>query len=307
MGRLSNIRMVDPVLTNLALGYSNAEYVGQHLMPFVPVDKEANKLPKFGKEAFKIYSTERALRAKSNRILPEGITLVDLNTDEHDLEYPIDYREDAEAAFPLQAHATNVTTGGIALRREKMIADMAQNAANYAASNKITLATTGQFTHASSDPIGVIEDGKEAVRAKIGKRPNTMIIGAAAFKPLKFHASLTDKIKYTQTGAIRLAQLRELFEIENIYIGEAVYSSDADVFGDIWGDNIVLAYVPTKQSSVERNLMEPSYGYTPRRKGNPLVDVRTEDGKIEVVRATDNFRPYIVAAEAGYLISDTNL
>ncbi len=118
---------------------------------------------------------------------------------------------------------------------------------------------------------------------------------------------VTDKIKYTQTGAVRLAQLRELFEIENIYIGEAVYSSDADVFGDIWGDNIVLAYVPTQQSSVERNLMEPSYGYTPRRKGNPLVDVRTEDGKIEVVRATDNFRPYIVAAEAGYLISDTNL
>lgn len=306
MGRLSNIRMVDPVLTNLALGYSNSEYVGQYLMPFVPVDKEANKLPKFGKEAFKIYSTERALRAKSNRINPEGITLVDLNTDEHDLEYPIDYREDAEAAFPLQAHATNVSTGGIALRREKMIADLAQNAANYAASNKIALSGTSQFTHASSDPIGVIEDGKEAVRSKIGKRPNTMVIGASAFKPLKFHASLTDKIKYTQTGAIRLAQLRELFEIENIYIGEAVYSSDADVFGDLWTDSIVLAYVPTKQSSVERNLMEPSYGYTPRRKGNPLVDVRTEDGKIEVVRATDNFRPYLVAAEAGYLISDTN-
>ncbi|HQR97582.1 MULTISPECIES: hypothetical protein [unclassified Polaromonas] len=307
MGRLSNIRMVDPVLTNLALGYSNAEYVGQHLMPFVPVDKEANKLPKFGKEAFKIYSTERALRAKSNRINPEGITLVDLNTDEHDLEYPIDYREDAEAAFPLQAHATNVSTGGIALRREKMIADLAQNPANYAASNKIALSGTSQFTHASSDPVNVIEDGKEAVRAKIGKRPNTMIIGASALKPLKFHPALLDKIKYTQMGAIRLAQLRELFEIENIYVGEAVYSSDADVFGDIWSDSIVLAYVPTHQSSVERNLMEPSYGYTPRRKGNPLVDVRTEDGKIEVVRATDNFRPYMVAAEAGYLITDTNL
>lgn len=307
MGRLSNIRMVDPVLTNLALGYSNNEFVGMHLMPFVPVEKEANKLPKFGKEAFKIYNTERALRAKSNRISPEGITLVDLNTDEHDLEYPIDYREDAEAAYPLQAHAANVTSQGIALRREKMIADLAQNAANYAASNKITLAGASQFTAAGSDPIGVIEDGKDAVRAKIGKRPNTMIIGAAVLKVVKFHAALIDKIKYTQTGAVRLAQLRELFEIENIYVGEAVYSSDADVFGDVWRDNIVLAYVPTQQGGVARNMMEPSYGYTPRRTGNPLVDVRTEDGKIEVVRNTDNFRPYIVGAEAGYLISDTNL
>lgn len=40
--------------------------------------------------------------------------------------------------------------------------------------------------------------------------------------------------------------------------------------------------------------------YTPRRKGNPLVDVRTEDGKVELVRNTDNFRPYIVGADAGY-------
>lgn len=308
MGRLSNLRIVDPVLTNLAIGYQNAQLIAEHLFPLVPVDKERSKLPKFGKEAFRIYNTERALRAKSNRINPEGITDMDLVTDEHDLEYPIDYREDAEAAFPLQAWATHTVTEAIQLRREKTCADMAQNAANYAASNKITLAGASQFTNASSDPIAVIETGKEAVRAKIGRRPNTMIIGAAALKPLKFHASLTDKIKYVQKGMIRLEHLRELFEIENVVVGEAVYAGDNDVFGDVWGDNILLAYVPKKRSGdgMSRDVLEPSYGYTPRRKGMPQVDVRTEDGKVELVRATDNYRPYIVGADAGYLISDTN-
>lgn len=309
MGRLSNLRIVDPVLTNIALGYSNNEFVGEHLMPFVWVDKEGNKLPKFGKEAFKLYNTERALRAESNRINPEGLGSMDLNTDEHDIEYPIDYRESAEAAFPLESWGVEVTQQVIQLRREKMIADMAQNPANYPVGNKIALAGNDQFTAgATSDPLGVVENGKDAIRQKTGKRPNTMIIGASAFKPLRFHPQLTDKIKYTGKGVVRLDSLRELFDIPNIYVGEGIYSSDQDVFSDLWGDNIVLAYVAQKPQTegVERSPYQPSFGYTPRRRGMPQVDVRNPSGKVELVRSTDNFRPYIVGADAGYLISDTN-
>ena len=35
-------------------------------------------------------------------------------------------------------------------------------------------------------------------------------------------------------------------------------------------------------------------------------DTRTEDGKIELIRNTDIFRPFLLGADAGYLISDTN-
>lgn len=310
MSRLSNVRIVDPVLTNLALGYTNNEFVGQYLMPFVWVDKTRNKLPVFGKEAFRIYNTERALRAMSNRINPDGIGSIDLVTDEHDLEYPIDYLESSEAAYNLEAQAALTTQQGIELRREKMIADMAQNTANYAASNRVTLSGTSQFTNAASDPLGVVETGKDAIRQKTGKRPNTMVIGASCLPSLRFHPQLTDKIKYTEKGIVRLASLRDLFEIDNIYVGEAIYANDADVFTDVWADNIVMAYVPKapSQQGVERNVYEPSYGYTPRRRGMPQVDVRQENGgKIEVVRNTDNFRPYIVGAEAGYLIKDVNV
>ena len=307
MGRLSNLRVADPVLTTLALGYSNAEFIAEALFPLAQVERERNKLPVFGKEAFKLYNTERALRARSNQINPEGIGSIDLVTDEHDLSYPIDYREDQEAAFPLEAHATNVVMQGLQLGREKKCADIAQNAANYSGSNKVTLSGTSQFTHASSDPIAVIETAKDAVRAKIGKRPNTMVIGAAALRPLKFHPVLLDKIKYTQRGMIRLEQLRDLFEIDNIVVGEAIVASDAGAFSDVWGDNIVLAYVPSKKTNVERNVMEPAFGYTARRSGGLVVDKHVvEGGKIEMVRATDNYRPSLVGADAGYLISDTN-
>ena len=125
MSRLSKLRIVDPVLTNLATGYTNAQLVGDQLMPFVYADKEAGKIPLFGKDHFRAYATERALRAKSNRINPADIGSVDVSMDEHDLEYPIDYREDAESSFPLQASATNAVLHGIQLRHELMVAALA--------------------------------------------------------------------------------------------------------------------------------------------------------------------------------------
>ncbi|CBJ43007.1 hypothetical protein [Ralstonia solanacearum] len=307
MGRLSNLRVVDPVLTNLSIGYTNADLVGTVLFPYVPVDKEGGKIPKFGKEAFKIYNTERALRARSNRINPEDGDGVTISLDEHDLEYPIDYRESDEAAFPLEAHATHVVTEGIRLRHEKKVADLVQNTASYAASNKIVLAGTSRFTDkANSDPIGVIEDGKEAVRGKIGRYPNTAVIGAASWKALKQHPQFLERIKYSMKGVLTLDLIKEILEVENIVVGRAIYANDKGVFGDLWGDNIVLAYVAPGRAGVERTPYEPSFGYTLRKKSMPQIDTRTEDGKLELVRNTDNFQTVLLGAEAGYLIADTN-
>lgn len=306
MGRLSKLRVADPVLTNLAIGYSNDQLVGDALMPFVLVDKEGGKIPVFGKEHFKLYATERALRAKSNRIAPEDIGTIDIALDEHDLEYPIDYREDAESAFPLQARATAVVTEGIRLRHEVMVATLAQNPASYPTGNKIALSGTSQFTDvANSDPEGVITDAKAAVRAKIVREPNTMVIGYAAWMALKKHPKLRAILSDTRQRVLQLNDLRDIFEIPNIYVGRAVTANDAGVVSDVWGDNIVLAYVP-QTDMAQRSPYEPSYGYTLRRRGQPVVDTRTEDGKIELIRNTDIFRPYLLGADAGYLISNTN-
>lgn len=308
MGRLSKLRVVDPVLSALALGYSNAAFVGDQLLPFVSLDKEGGKIPRFGKDAFKVYATERALRAKSNRINPEDVDGIDISLDEHDLEYPIDYREDAEAAFPLQAHATNRVVEGIRLRHEAMVASMTQNPANYPTGNKIALSGTDVFTDLGSDPEGVVDDAKAAVRNKIVKEPNTMVIGYTAWRAMKRHAKLKAILSDTRSRLVQLADLREIFEIANIVVGKAVYATDAGVTTDLWGGTLVLAYVPTAAPSAAgdapvRSAYEPSFGYTLRKKGNPVVDTRTEDGKLEIIRNTDIFRPYMLGAEAGYLVT----
>ncbi len=315
MGRLSNLRIVSPVLTNLAVGYTNADFVGAALMPYVNVEKEAGIVPVFNKDNFKVYATERGLRAKSNRINPGDMDSKPFALAEHDLEYPIDYREDAESAFPMQRHATMSVVEGIRMRHEKMVADLAQNAATYAASNKIGISGASGFANAASDPEGVVDNAKNAVRAGIVKDPNTMVIGYQMWRNLKRHPQLKAILSDTRPRLVQLADLRDIFEIPNIYIGRGVYSTDAGVTVDIWGNNAVLAYVPTAASvtpengavvdpGASRSMYEPSFGYTLRKAGQPVVDTRTEDGKLELVRNTDIFAPFLLGADAGYLITD---
>lgn len=301
-GTLDLRRIVDPVLTKLARGYSNDGLVAEQLFPSVSVNKEGGKIPQFTKEAFKIYNTERAIRADSNRINPTVGSSIDFVLTEHDLEYPMDYREINEDMLNLKVHATNVVTDAIALRKEKLCADMAQSTSNYATTNKVALGTGEHFDETTSDPIAVIDAGRSAVRGQIAKNPNVIVISHAVFTALKNHAAITDKVKYTQHAVITAQLLRQLLQFDKLFVASAVYEDDDGDLQDVWTDSIVMAYVPEAKQS--RSFYEPSYGYTLQMKNFPIVDTYDEKGKVKVVRNSDLFVPKIVGADAGYLISD---
>ena len=306
MGTLQKKRVVDQVLTNIARGFTNASHVGTKLFPVVSVIKEGGKIPQFTKEAFKIYNTERAIRAKSNRISPDNRDEIEYVLTEHDLEFPIDYREQDEDILPLRLHATTVVTDGISLRLEKLAADIAQNLSTYPTGNKVTLAAGDKFTESSSNPFTIFETAKEAVRGKIAKRPNVCVIGASAYSALKEHPAVLDRIKYTQSAVITPELLRQLLDFDELYVGDAVYANDSGAFSDIWSDNVVIAYVPSANKDVPRSYYQPAFAYTLKKKNNPVVDTYTEGGKVEIIRNTDIFIPKVVGSDAGYLINDTN-
>ena len=59
---------LDPVLTNLALGYKQADFIAEKIFPVVFTEKEGVRVPVFGKGSFVEYQTERAVGAASNVI-----------------------------------------------------------------------------------------------------------------------------------------------------------------------------------------------------------------------------------------------
>lgn len=299
---LKALRVQDPVLTELAQGYHNLELVGETLMPTVEIEKEAGKIPKFGRLAFRLPSTVRSLRGSSNRLDPEDITAIDVNLEEHDVEYAIDYREENEAIFSLRQFALNTTQDVIALGREKEVATLALDETKYEEGNKITLSGSSKITDKSADIFGMFDSGIRAVKRAIGRKPNVCVIAGDVWAALKDHPVVIEKLKYSQVAIITPEVFAKLIGIDTVKIGEAVYEENSQL-KDIWSDAIVLAYVASRSSERKGTVYEPSYGYTVRRQKGLFVDTYPENGgKIEVIRTTDIHKPHLVGASAGYLI-----
>ena len=305
MGRLEDLR-INAYLSEVARGYSNSAFIADALFPTIESDLEKVDIFEFNKEAFQVYNTERAIRADSNIISPKGFSKKTATLTEHDLAYPLDYREEDESKkVKLQLHATNVVTEGLRLKQEKLCAELAQNPNNYPTGSKVVLSGTSKFSDkVNCDPVEIIETAKDAIASKIAQDPNTMVIGHEAWKELKRNEKLRKLISDSQNKIVTVNFLKEIFEIPNIVIGRSVFVDGSGNFTKVWGDNVILAYVPQLSSRTE---YDPSFAYLIKKKNSLNIDEYQREGnKVRYIRATDIYTPFMVGADAGYLISDTN-
>lgn len=309
---LSQARIIDPVLTTVAQGYKQPDLIGNALFPQVPVGLRAGKIVTFSKEDFMLYSTRRAPGENTKRI-QFGYTSGSYSLEDHSLEgaVPIEnYQEGMapEKGFSIDhmALAIRKVSNIMALRLEKAQADLARTTGNYASSNKTTLTSTAQWsdlTSGVSDPIKDVEAAKEAIRAATGKRPNTITLGAAVMSKLRQHPKIVDRMKYTGRDVATPEILASLFGVDTVLVGDAIYASDAGVFSDVWGKDVVIAY--TERASLA-DQGTPTYGYTYNLNGYPIVEQPYFDrnAKSWFVPVTRAEAPVIAAATAGYLITN---
>lgn len=305
MGKLSALRVVDPVLTNLIQGFSNSAYVADEVFPVVDVDKEAGKIPELTTEHFKLWNTKRAIHGDSNvaqlKFMKDPVAYV---LDEHDFGVPVDYREEQEAAetLSLQQHAAMVVSEVLTLRREKAVADLVQNASKYTVSN--TSSPTTKWNQASSTPVADIRAAAENIRQRIGRKPNRAVIPADVWAVLQDHPDFLDRVKHTQLGIVTEELVASILQVEKVVIGGASYETDAGVMTKIWTDGLVLAHV-TPGVRAQRNPLIPSFGYTLMKRGFPQADKYMKEGnKVQVVRGTYIEGQLFHGNVAGYYLSN---
>lgn len=299
----SQMRIIDPVLSNLAQGYQHAEHVGHALFPRVSVRASGGQVLEFGKESFKLYQTRRAPGTATRRIqfgyLGKPFALVQ---DALENQVPREYLRDAAEVpdIDLGQRAVNGTMRALSLNLEYDQALLATNAANYDNDHKITLAGADKWSDATSDPAGDIETGKEAVRASVGIHPNTLLLSAQAFSVIKNHPDVVERFKYTSRDSITPDMLAALWDLEKVVVGKAVAFDDAGASTDIWGNNAILAYVPTNPSGLE----EPAFGYTYTMDGHPLVEkpYYENNAKSWIYPVTYERVPVLTGILSGYLI-----
>lgn len=295
---------INPILTTVAQGYTNAEFVGHSLFPRIPVANRGGQILQFGKESFKLYNARRAPGGATKRLnvgyagLPFALV-----QDSLEAVVPRENAQEAMAVAGVDVAATHVETvmRALTLGLEFEQATLARDASKYAAGSKMVLTGSDKFSDPSSDPIAAFAAAREAVRARIGQYPTVGIIGAKVFSALKNHPKIVDRLKFTQFAAVNEAMLATLFEVPTVKIAKGVFAGDDDVFSDIWGTDVVLAYVPAAGS-----LYVPSFGYTYTLNGNPLVENAywDQNAKAAVHGVTYERAPVITSADSAFLFQN---
>lgn len=313
---------IDPVLTAIAIGYSNPSHtlIADRVLPGVEVMGEEFKWNSYPlAEHFTVPDTRVSRKGQPNQVQftaeEHAATIEDHGLDDPIPNSDIMAAERARAENRSNFDPKQAATAGlknlINLGREVRAANIVQDPANYAAGRKITLAGNDQFSdYANSDPYEVIDNGFDST---LVYRPNTIAMGQPAWSAIKRHPKLLNAVKggLVTEGAITKAQFAELFEIEfeNLLIGEA-YLNTAKKGQDpqmnrVWGGNIALLYLDKNKMSANDSTI--TWGFTAEL-GGPVSgaiddpDIGLQGG--ERVRVGERKRELVCAEDVGYLISE---
>lgn len=299
---------VDPALTAIAIAYRNRRFIADDVLPRVPVARQEFKWWQYPlEESFALPDTKVGRKGAPNEV---DLTATEQTgaTADYGLDDPIpqpDIDQAPQGRDPRDRAAVQLTDY-IALDREKRTADLVFDAAQYAASNKVTLSGTSQWSDfANSDPLGVILAGLDACLV----RPNVATMGREVWTKLTQHPKVVKAVlgNAGDSGVVSRQAVAALLELEDILVGEAFLNTakkgQTATLGRVWGKHCLLHY-RDRNADTRGGL---TFGFTAEY-GSRIAG-QMPDGKIGLrggvrVRVGESVKELIVAARAGYLITN---
>ena len=166
-----------------------------------------------------------------------------------------------------------------------------------------------KWDEASSDPEKDVENGRQTILKKTGRKPNTLTVGSEVHAALKRHPLVKDKYKHTSSESISRDMLARFFEVDRYLVGEASYDSaaegatDSDAF--ILGKHALLTF-----SAARPSLILPSAGYTfnwsqfsGANNGVRVKNFRMEKNEADRIEGQWAYDQKLVSSNSGYFFS----
>lgn len=329
---LGQLRVNDPVITQIVHGYVQADSIAPFIAPIVPVPVRSGNVIRFGKEQFAVVDTRRAPGSAINRV-NTSYTADPFFLTQHAVGGEVTeeaYQEalNGEARVDLRQNAALRAAETIAQSWESQVISTVTNAAAFETSCKVTLSGTAKFNNSASDPEITVQNAKEAVRAQVGVYPNRAVIDSGTYNALKFHPLFRDRIKYTSSASINLAMLATWFDLPGgIRVAQRVKLDPVtQLLSDIMpAGTMLLFYSPEAEMPLNHgsgtiftpvngaDRAKPAFAYTYQLDGYPIAAPERfdEDRRVYItdVIAEQNIQLVGLGATglvgAGYLISGT--
>lgn len=318
-------------LSAISIGYKNQMFIGDRVFQNVPVAKQSDYFYLFRKGA--LFRNDAGVRGPGGTARRGGYVVADTTYNCIERAFaspiPIEFLNNADDALTPWETGVNFATMKVMLAKEVLVSTLCCTSTNWTTSLDCA---GGWAAGAGNTFIDNVLTYKETVRQLIGVYPNVMVMDAKTFKELKQESSLIDRIKYTGTqGApadVTAQTLAQLFEMDEVMVGGAIYSSAEEVLAgtdftavDLWEKTATKgsAFMFYRPPAPGREM--PAAGYIFQWRGGAghpdLVlpgdsyrDVRywwESSPKQYVVEASENIDAKVTCADAGCLFYDTIL
>lgn len=264
-------------LANVSVAYRNKNYIADRVFPIIDKVAPKAKILEYNKGAW--FRDEAGIRGPGARAPRGGFPTgyIDVLTAEYAFakEVTDEDRRDAKVAGapPMKPDqdAIEFATDKIDLKKERRVASM-------------ILAGTWCGVAAGEDAAGLwapndntntfrvdVSTRIETIRAATGVRPNRLWIDAGTYLKLTMNDELLNLIRYTQRGIMTKDMIAAMFDLDEVQIGEAIYSTAKETkagtdftAANVWEKNAgkgsaFLYYAPPGPG-----LKTPSAGYQAR-------------------------------------------
>ena len=304
MMNLDQVRVIDPILTQIAQGYKNAEGVATFFAPAVSMNVRAGRTLVFGKEAFAAQSFLRSPGSNIQKVSNEfGTRSFALRQEAISWSIAEEVAAEAKngaAAIDLRAYAAKDAANRLMQSWEVQVAAKVQDITQYESGNVLDLATynggADQFNSPTSDVEVLMDDMKEQVRRQSSVYPNKMVLSPEAFNALKRNKRIRD---FMQRGIlVNEKSLAEIFGLDEIRVARRLkLNQETGKLENIYNNVAILFYHPSGATdgftpALDANYGTPAFAYTYSLSGYPIatperfnVDRRVFEGDILVERS----------------------
>jgi hypothetical protein len=277
-------------LTNLAQKSAQATYVMRSLYPLAEVGSYGGVVIQFDESDYEYVDDTRADDAAFAEI-QSGYEGKPFKLNTKGLRYRVSDKRRKEMAN-LKVNWGDMAVKSLMSRaglyHEIECAVKATTFANYASTNRVTLAGGSRFSDSAVDPEPLLRAGKDAIANQIGVESNVCVMGRMVFSALAARYSRTFTSAGTTPGIrsqLTKAAFADIYGFERVEICDAIVTRNG-VKGKAFGNHLVMAYtnpdaingnIVTYQPQGDISPMVGGMGYTYVMQGNPLMYEPWED------------------------------
>lgn len=299
--------IINPVLSAVALAYTNQDFIADKVLPRVSVPKQVFAYLKYGvADGFTIPNTMVGRTSKPNEV-EYSVQQATASTQDHALDIPIP-QSDIEAAagtpYDPKNRGTQLVADLVALDREKRVADAVFNAANFGAANKATLSGTGQWSDPASDPLRALMVARDGMIMGA----TTLVIGQDVATQLQLNPNVVSAVLRNPgtKGVAPLDAIANMLGLREVVVGRGWYNSakpgQTPTLVRLWGKFAALLCL----SPLANNEFGTTFGYSGQWGSRIAGEIQTPDMGMRGgtrVRVGESLVELITAPDLGYLWS----